>query len=1189
MLTTTLPDLTGSTNPTLLQQLASAEKKRVRLKRIAKTHLKPNEINQFNQEIIEIWREHLQEKLTHEPRPLGLIESLSDVTDDHPLSFAALILFLIDRGLSNDEILKSGLLHHYLAINLIEKDNILLTYHLLRLYPKAKELLEQASQITTFRNASGTYYETETEAQKEVFDALAPTTLFYTLTGTLRPKSDLIRITTTTPALTWAPTQENIDLLYSLFGSSLLSRAFAYLETKPTLTLKRTLSQTLSYFSPDEISMLYEAIQHETGADMRTQRLKQLTDIIPDATIDILFKHYATPEKKAPVSPWILLNIKPNLLQNTTPEDLDYLILHYPIGAHEIDHIASLAQDTKMTPYRTHLHASILEHYIKNPGLADADRDDNTQVNLERRLFEDPSITPACQTQAEEEQETLQQCLFANTKPFTFDGFINITSYYHSNRARYVLLHRLSQTRVTLPQTNYQLYASILATGVDLLEALNIMHAQVNPADLRQIQIRTLLETLYFIDNSELQARIIVLLKTNFGITNWKDQKFADDTPLQQALASGNETLTATYFSDQDFEMLNQAIQNKQGSSLIKLFANNIGALPIILNRLKPNLEDMQASLVRAIKHPKALQTLLAHAVKTKISLDNLLTFTTDRFSGDTYFHDLVRHPASLRMLSDYLDYTEATFFLEAILSSATNRENPLFIAVDYPESLKLIFNRIPKKERDLTLKIFDPNGNSLLHAAANQPESFSFLLRSHKNDKARIDAINQRNQFGQTPLRLAAQTKTPHSLKLAMTYFLDDASRLAATQKKDRQNNTLLHLATNHAESFLDLFKLYPEEQQLDALFDTNNNEKTPLDELAQHPEVFATVLDNLPEATLTQLRLPQGPLNQSLLHNLELPFSSMEVLLDLYPNQTEYVHAVKYADTHGKTPLDYAIENTEPAYFKRFIDVYDAADRLTIVNTVDGETGQTLFHDNPDATVFIPTVLETLSLDERFTALTTRNRQEETPLHLMVKEPRRETSPAFFYGMDSLECKKRRAVTFERALDTLRPEDKPIAIHQPDEKGNTPLHYAVQDDKQRQWDVMLSALPDDEIFTALSIRNHRGLTPLHLAATEHGKQFATTFKNLPDAEQATIKTMPDNNGNILLHHIAYMTHHLDLVLYSYTSSTELLAALQTESIQGYTPWKGMEYNQQAKNIVQALLSEEDWQTLTGNLSPQP
>ncbi|MDR3501557.1 MAG: hypothetical protein P4L79_03145 [Legionella sp.] len=143
-----------------------------------------------------------------------------------------------------------------------------------------------------------------------------------------------------------------------------------------------------------------------------------------------------------------------------------------------------------------------------------------------------------------------------------------------------------------------------------------------------------------------------------------------------------------------------------------------------------------------------------------------------------------------------------------------------LHAVADYPEVLAQNLESLADKGL-ISVKTKDQSGNSVLHKAAENPQSLKMILELYPKDEL-LAALRETNHQGETVLHLAARNE--HSLQLLSSYF--SANELITTaREKDKSGNTALHRATANAPALSQLLSFYPNvEQQRKALQEKNH-----------------------------------------------------------------------------------------------------------------------------------------------------------------------------------------------------------------------------------------------------------------------------------------------------------------------------------------------------------------------------
>ena len=145
----------------------------------------------------------LTSQLVTQENPITIAYLFGKFIDDTEL-FAAAILWLIQRGVSIERILQTGLLQNFMLYNLAllhtENSPINQLYLLLNYFPESQGLVKAAERVG---------------CEDRGFKA-------YTITGVMRDKSQFEKVEIKTTCLDFSPTEVNFAALYQLFESSFL-------------------------------------------------------------------------------------------------------------------------------------------------------------------------------------------------------------------------------------------------------------------------------------------------------------------------------------------------------------------------------------------------------------------------------------------------------------------------------------------------------------------------------------------------------------------------------------------------------------------------------------------------------------------------------------------------------------------------------------------------------------------------------------------------------------------------------------------------------------------------------------------------------------------------------------------------------------------------------------------------------
>lgn len=148
--------------------------------------------------------------------PLSFGELLRDFVDDIP-QFAAVILWLIQRKISVDEILSTGLLQDFMTYNLVSLNNsddpLLQLYLLLGQFPEAQSLIAKANRV---------------QCEDRGFHCEKGGGHSFSITGLWCLQKDLIQVEVKHAPLSFSITEKNFNILYRYFDIHFIKLALLW-------------------------------------------------------------------------------------------------------------------------------------------------------------------------------------------------------------------------------------------------------------------------------------------------------------------------------------------------------------------------------------------------------------------------------------------------------------------------------------------------------------------------------------------------------------------------------------------------------------------------------------------------------------------------------------------------------------------------------------------------------------------------------------------------------------------------------------------------------------------------------------------------------------------------------------------------------------------------------------------------
>jgi hypothetical protein len=251
------------------------------------------------------------------------------------------------------------------------------------------------------------------------------------------------------------------------------------------------------------------------------------------------------------------------------------------------------------------------------------------------------------------------------------------------------------------------------------------------------------------------------------------------------------------------------------------------------------------------------------------------------------------------------------------------------------------------------------------------------------------------------------------------------------------------------------------------------------------------------------------------TILHHAVSNPMSIQIILDLLPENQRLEAMIKVADRNGETVLHHAVNY--PKSLKLMLAFFPQDLKLNAVTAVD-KYDRTIMHKAADKPESLKVILDSLSkhknlLDvimltdiDKGTLLQKAAGKPESlkmilelyPEHLRLGEIKH----LDLYGLTVLHYAEDNSQSLKVLLDSLpkhqRLEAVNVAtIYKGVYLGKTVLHYNV--DKPECFKVVLKSLPKHQRLQALKAANKDGITVLYKATTEHPELLQTILALLP------------------------------------------------------------------------------------------
>ncbi|KTD48273.1 ankyrin repeat domain-containing protein [Legionella quateirensis] len=229
-----------------------------------------------------------------------------------------------------------------------------------------------------------------------------------------------------------------------------------------------------------------------------------------------------------------------------------------------------------------------------------------------------------------------------------------------------------------------------------------------------------------------------------------------------------------------------------------------------------------------------------------------------------------------------------------------------LHLAVDYPNTLKLLLNYLPKEERASALITKNYIGYTVMHLARNDSKILKLLMKTLP-EKDRAEVLMTKNNKGDTVLHTLEDS--PKTIRLLLDY-LPKTARAEVLMATDADGNTALHRIAKNAPKYLkQLLDCLPKAARAAALMVTNEDGNTVLHEVeTTRPAILKPLVNRLSEETRAGALMICNKYGNSVLHLTAAKHPKiLKKLLDCLPKAAR-AEAVMVKSLYGNTLLHVA-----------------------------------------------------------------------------------------------------------------------------------------------------------------------------------------------------------------------------------------------------------------------------------------
>ncbi|WP_020424303.1 hypothetical protein [Legionella tunisiensis] len=484
------------------------------------------------------------EQLAQQENALGVSELFKTELDDAE-KFAALLLWLLQRGASSESIIRTNLLHDFLRYHLFtlhrEESAISQLYTLLAQFPEAEELVTQVGKVS---------------CDERGFES-------YSLDGVLHREGELPSVQVMGAPLDFTPTEENFTALFKLFGQPFLFAAVVTPTTSDNEDWLNALKHRLNHESmlAKELPALINFI-----AARRPVLLKGLAQLIEESTAE----HLISLNSGAILH---LLAYKPTLFEKIKAINIEAYIQQLNVSdSSGPDVVAQLLIMLAVLLKYKHPSAgqafdAIIEKLFDNAHLID-------DMELLRQLKRYPGWAIHLVRYSTQLQQQIEECIARCTEqsPLTKDNYQLIEdTWFEVSRKLQTLTYLNAQAKFDF-YDKYKLHIRIAQAcfkkqgstfDINAFMELLSLEPPIQPSEDISEYERVLLEILTAIDDELIRNTIIDKLEAiPIQRLNWRERDYGGETVFLKAVRQGNLGLLIDIaaIKQQSKSMMNKAL-----------------------------------------------------------------------------------------------------------------------------------------------------------------------------------------------------------------------------------------------------------------------------------------------------------------------------------------------------------------------------------------------------------------------------------------------------------------------------------------------------------------------------------------------------------------------------------------------------------------------------------------------------
>ena len=1056
------------------------------------------------------WADYLFDVLRYTDNPLMLLVLMDTGTS---LQFAGLLLCLLRKNVAIDDIINSGLLHHFFTLNSFMIDEVVAAYDILSsrvkedelCFERTRDLLSRASSLSSSRSDSNSL-------------ALESFALNGRLVTSLLPK-----ITIVPPSIGLSNSMENYSNLYSYYGQDFFILVLIQFSYNHYDYLKAFILHVLSKLSHADLEDLYIFINK--SEEHRSLIFTELGSLISDERLISMLGSDLS---------WIILQSKPTLLQ-ALPESQLISILSTPLTQQNFKYAEAMLRDNPILhKFKDIIYRHIFDLFLAEPELV---IDDHPSIIYAMKANEEINLRCFSEIKTLHDELTVQ--VLSNIDPFTAESYNRIYDTYRMNQSRSNFLNSVSRQKLEYPYGNYRLQSFILHKLINHDYSLNLMscldafhpadrYSSYTAADLKIAKLKTLYYCLITEDHPLLRYLIIKTLINDFAQDNWYNFLLDGMTIIEHSLSHGNQFIFSALISAIPKDKQLEILLGKDRSGNILLFRIPQVQLHSVLHSLN---DDLLIELIRlALTDRGSIQDSLIF-ILGYINSRKLVNFLITKNKDDNTGLDLaISKPESLlailRKLTPY-DYHK-------VLKHRDNDGNTLLHrVVSNPELLRTLLAIIPEHERYSHVK--DPHWYSypiLLNTSVSNTESFQMILDLHP--------VKERHVLAKNKYLLERATSNPECLYILLQLRPENERLELITQSDYLIEYPILFNIRKQPDVMVRVLGILRESERLIVLKKSYGDYSLFHEIIKTKPPLLDEIVRLCSKKSILDLLISDDR------RELYLVASHPEALakiMAIFDNNEARINAINF------TVLRFASHN--PTSLRMLLELYPLEKRFSIMTERD--SNRTLIADCILTHESLKVMFDLLPIERHFEAIKENDDNHYTVLNAAVKNKEFLEQIFALYPPDQrFKAACRVAInavqdnTLRSILNLLTPHEQIMLA-----KRNRLLHYIGK--RTELLPVILSLYPEVEQLDALKERDRNGHTVI-FNARFHPETLRNLLLYYP-AEERLNALKEQCDGRMVIYHLHKHERSVNAILPLLTPTEQLQCAVMLAQIK-YEEW---------------------------------